>query len=220
MLHDSAEVLIPSLTNWQYRFKLTGDSKDSAKQLFGIEHSKFENLADQNGKKLPAANAYAVYNAFIDFHTMSVFAESSVNGKGAQNLHHIGDKVVHGSSFSKPPVNLGSQVAEGSYFKNGEITLELKGLSLINEKVCGLLGYDSGESSFYMVMKPTANMQIPTKGSSHYWGDIYKDLASGWIQKATLHEMVVSQTTIPGMPQKVNSVVERNIVIRNVKSLP
>jgi hypothetical protein len=91
---------------------------------------------------------------------------------------------------------------------------------ILNEKACGLLGYDSGESSFYMVMNPAANMQISTKGSSHYWGDIYKDLASGCIQKATLHEMVVSQTTIPGMPQKVNSVVERNIVITNVKSLP
>jgi hypothetical protein len=68
-----------------------------------------------------------------------------------------------------------------------------------------------------MLMKPMANMKITTKGSSHYWGDIYKDLSSGWIQKATLHEMVVSQTTIPGMTSKTNSVVERSIVIKNVK---
>jgi hypothetical protein len=150
---------------------------------------------------------------------MSVFADRTTSGKGAQDLQSIGDKVIHSASFSQPPVNLGSQIAEGSYFKNGEITLEFKGLGLVNGQRCALLGYDSGESSFYMVMKPMINMEIGTKGSSHYWGDIYKNLASGWIEKATLHEMVVSQTTIPGMTQKTNSVVERSIVIKNVKQL-
>ena len=77
--------------------------------------------------------------------------------------------------------------------------------------------YDSGESSFYMVMKLTATSEIPTKGSSHYWGDIFKDISTGWIQEATLHEMVVSESTVPGLPNKVNMVVERSIEIRNVK---
>ncbi len=216
-LHDSAEVLIPELTNWKYHFKPTSNSKDSLGEVFGISHKKFESLIDANGKKVPIANTYAVYNAFIDFHTMGVFADKTTSGKGAQDLYHIGDKVIHSASFSQPPVNLGSQIAKGSYFKNGEITLEFKGLGLVNGQACALLGYDSGESSFYMLMKPMINIEIGTKGSSHYWGDIYKDLASGWIQKATLHEMVVSQTTIPGMTQKTNSVVERSIVIKNVK---
>jgi hypothetical protein len=148
---------------------------------------------------------------------MGVFANKTPAGKGAQDLHYIGDTVIHNSSFSKPPVNLGSQIAAGSYFQNGEITLAFNGLGLINKKACAILGYDSGESSFYMLMKPMPNMEITTKGSSHYWGDIYKDLASGWIQKATLKEMVVSQTTIPGMANKTNSVVERSILIRNVE---
>ena len=214
-LHDSTEVVIPALTDWKYHFKQSGNPKDS--QLFGIDHSKFENLVDENGNKLPLASTYAVYNAFIDFHSMGVFADKTPAGKGAQDLHHIGDTVIHNSSFSKPPVNVGSQIAEGSYFQNGEITLTFKGLGLINEKACAILGYDSGESSFYMLMKPMPTMEITTKGSSHYWGDIYKDLNSGWIQKATLKEMVVSQTTIPGMANKTNSVVERSILISNVK---
>ena len=214
-LHDSAEVSIPSLVNWSYHFKLSATAKDSLGQVFGIDHRKFENLTDENGIRLPVTSTYAVYNAFIDFHSMNVFADRSSSGEGAQNLHHIGDTIVHSASFSEPPVNLGSQIAKGSYFKNGQILLTLKGLGLVHQKACGILGYDSGESSFYMLMKPMANMEITTKGSSHYWGDIYKDLANGWIQKATLHEMVVSQTTIPGMAQKVNSVVERSIVIKN-----
>ena len=155
-LHDSAEVSIPSLTNWKYYFLLTANGKDSQGQVFGIDHSKFEKLTDENGKILPVENTYFGYNAFIDFHSMSVFAEKTSEGNGAQNLKHVGDKIVHVASFSQPPVNLGTQITEGSYFKNGEITLTFKGLGLVNQKACGIMGYDSGESSFYMLMKPMA----------------------------------------------------------------
>ena len=79
--------------------------------------------------------------------------------------------------------------------------------------------YDSGESSFYMLTKPMANMEVSTKGSSHYWGDIYKDLTTGWIQKAVLHELVVSETTVTGMSNKIPSVIERTININNVKQI-
>jgi hypothetical protein len=150
---------------------------------------------------------------------MSVFAEKTDSGKGVQDLKKIGDKIIHAASFSKPSVSLGSKVEEGSYFKNGEITLAFKGISLVNKKACALLGYDSGESSFYMLTKPFPNMEVKTKGSSHYQGDIYKDLDGGWIQKATLHELVVSETIVPGMANKINSVIERSIQIDNVDKI-
>jgi len=217
--NDSTEVLIPALTDWKYYFSLTATNKDEKGQVFGIDHSKFENLKDENGKPIPVENMYHVYNAFIDFHSMSVFSEQTLAGKGIQNLKHIGDKIIHVASFSQPPVNLGSQIAEGSYFKNGEITLGFKGLGLVNEKTCAIIEYDSGESSFYMLIKPMANIQIPTKGSSHYWGDIYKDLTGGWIQKAVLHEIVISETDVPGIANKIHSVIERSISIKNVKKI-
>src|SRR4029079_433299 len=134
------------------------------------------------------------------------------------DLKRVGDKVVHAASHTQAPVNLGNQVSSGSYFKNGEVTLAFKGLSLVNEKTCALIEYDSGESSFNMVMKPMANMEVTTKGSSHYFGDIYKDLGSGWIQKGTLHEMVVSETDVPGM-SKINGVIERTINVKNIKKI-
>jgi hypothetical protein len=64
-------------------------------------------------------------------------------------LKKIGDKIVHAAAFSEPKLNLA-----GSFFKNGEITLEFKGLSRVNGKSCALIGYDSGESSFKMVVNP------------------------------------------------------------------
>jgi hypothetical protein len=215
-INGAPEVTIPSLTNWKYNFTLTPDAKDDKGQVLGIDHAKFENLSDQNGKAIPVGNTYHVYNAFIDFHSMYVFCESSGIGKGAENLKQLGDKVIHAASYSQPAVSLGSQVAEGSYFKNGEVTLLFKGLSWENSKSCALIEYDSGESSFFMKMNPMPNMEVVTKGSSHYWGDIYKDLGSGWFQKSTLHEMVVSETNVPGM-NKINSVIERSISIKNIK---
>ncbi len=87
-LNDSAEVSIPSLTNWKYYFSLTATNKDEKGQVFGIDHSKFEKLNDENGKLIPVENTYHVYNAFIDFHSMSVFSEKTSTGNGAQNLKH------------------------------------------------------------------------------------------------------------------------------------
>lgn len=214
-INNNQEVSIPALTNWKYYFTLTPTARDEKGQVFGIDHAKFENLKDEKGELVPVGNSYHVYNAFIDFHSMSVFSESSA-GNGAQNLKHIGDKVIHAAAFSEAPVNLGSQVDDGSKFKNGEVTVAFKGLSLVNGKTCALMEYDSGESSYYMMMNPMPNVKITSKGSSHYWGDIYKDLAGGWIQKASLHEMVVSETNVPSM-SKINSVVDRSIVIKNIK---
>lgn len=211
---DAAEASIPALKNWTYVFKEGIDNKG---QVFGIDHSKFENLIDINGNTLPPDKAYHVYNAFIDFHSFcNVFAESSGDGNGIQDLKEVGQKVVHSAAFSEPPVNLGSNIAEGSFFKNGKITLEFKGIGVVNSRYCALIEYDSGESSYKMIMKPAPNIEIQTVGSSHYKGDIYKDLATNWVQKVTMIEFVVSETTLPMPPNKITSIVERNILIRNV----
>jgi hypothetical protein len=111
---------------------------------------------------------------------------------------------------------VGSKVSKGSTFKNGEVTLEFKGLSIVTGATCVLIGYDSGESSFQMIINPIPDIEIRIKGSSHYMGDIYIDLATNWVTKATLNEFVVTEVTLPMPPNKVNVVVERDILIRNV----
>ena len=214
--NDAAEVSIPSLNNWSYVYNKNKDEKDDKGQVFGIDHAKFEAIKDSTGKALPVEKMYHVYNAFIDFHALLLFAEPTLAGKGVQDLQRIGDKIIHATAFSEPPVNLGKQIKEGSVFKNGEITLALKGIGAMNKRSCAILGYDSGASSFGMLMEPMPSMQVNTIGSSHYWGDIYKDLQSGWIQKADLKEIVVSETEITGQPNKVHAVIERSIEIRNM----
>jgi hypothetical protein len=214
-LADSSEVDIPGLKNWSYAFKQTG--MDEMGQIFGIDHSKFENLVDSNGDVLPPHKTYHVYNAFVDFHSFcDVFAEPAPEDKGVQDLEMIGDTIVHAAAFSEPPVNLGSNVMEGSFFRNGRITLAFKGLSVVNGRPCALIEYDSGESSFRMKVRPMPGLEVDTVGSSHYRGDIHKDLESNWVQMVTLSEMVVSETTLPMPPDKINTVNERTIVILNI----
>jgi hypothetical protein len=152
---QSPETSVPALANWKYIFTRRSDEKDEKEQLFGIDHSRFEHLKDENGNSIFIDKSYHIYNAFIDFHSMNVFADKTPKGKGVQDLSHIGDTVVHYASWSEPPVNLGSKVEKGSVFKNGKVILDFKGLSLVNGRSCAVIEYDSGESSFTMLMKPT-----------------------------------------------------------------
>ena len=215
--NDSPEIEIPALKNWIHNFVEIGI--DDKGQVFGIDHNKFENLNDGNGNALQTGQKYSIYNAFIDFHSFcDLFALPSPNGNGIQHLSNIGDTIVHAAAFTEAPVNLGNEIKEGSVFKNGEITLNFKGISTIDENLCALVEYDSGESSFKMLMQPAPTFEIKTIGSSHYFGDIYKNLKSNWIQKVTLKEFVVSETIIPAPASNIiNAVIEREILINNIK---
>lgn len=213
-------VSVPALCNWTHEFGAANVGLDGKGQVFGIDHSMFENLTDANGKPISPDKSYHIYNAFIDFHGFcDVFARPMPgDGNGIDDLKHIGDRIIHAAAFSEPPVNLGSNVAEGSTFKNGEVTLALKGLSSVDGRPCAIVAYDSGASSFQMRVKPMPNMEIQTVGSSHYLGDLYIDLATRWVRKATMYELVVSETRLPMPPNKINGVIERDIVIRNVSA--
>ncbi len=215
---NEPEVEVPAMKNWTYIFKIPpNDGIDDKGQTLGIDHAQFENLVDASGKAVPPDKSYHVYNAFIDFHAFcDIFADRIEGGNGIQKLKRIGQKIVHAAANTEAPVNLGSNVSKGSTFKNGEVTMELKGLSRVDGAACAMVGFDSGESSFKMIVKPMPNMEVRTVGSSHYKGDIYIDLSTNWARKVTMYELVVSEVTLPMPPGKINSVIERDIVVRNV----
>ena len=215
-----AEVTIPALEEWSYDFKMQSlreGGLNEQGQVFGIPHAKFEGLTDSNGGMLPQEVAYQVYNMFINFHSWcNGFAQPVRGGKGIQDLKRIGDKIIHEAAFSELPIDLGGQIAEGSTFKNGEITLEFKGLSVVDGASCAIVGFDSGESSFTMLIKPMPNIEVNTVGGSHYQGDIYVDLGSKWTKKVLMTLMDVTKTTMGG--QKVASaVVETTLTIKAVE---
>jgi hypothetical protein len=216
-LGDEPEIEVPAMKNWTYIFKIPPTGVDDKGQTLGIEHARFENLVDASGRAIAPDKSYHVYNAFIDFHAFcDIFAARTHGGDGIQDLKRIGQKIVHASANTEAPVNLGGSIAEGSTFKNGRVTMEFKGLSRVDGAACAMLGFDSGESSFRMLVKPMPDIEVRTVGSSHYKGDIYIDLSTNWVKKVTMYELVVTETTLPVPPAKINSVIERDIVVRNV----
>jgi hypothetical protein len=213
-LGDASE--IPALAGWSYEFRPEQTGSDATGAMFGIDQAKFEDLADGTGAALAPELSYAVYNAFVDFHAMcNVFAEPTYEGGGIQDLKSVGDQVVHAAASSEPTVHLAGVTESGSTFRNGEVALGFKGLSLVDGAPCAIVAYDSGESSFVMAMEPAPGMSINAVGSSHYFGDIHVDLDSMWVAKAALSEFVVTDVTMDGQPL-ANSVVERSIEIRAV----
>lgn len=202
------EVAIPSLKDWEYSMF---DGVDDQGRVFGIEHKKFMSLMDAKARFIDIEAGYMIYNAFIDFHALTdVIASGAEEGADMSSLKHIGDKIVHSAANSAAPVGLGSAMKKGSEFRNGEITLEFKGLSMVDGVPCALLEYDSGDSSFTMYMDPMQGMDLTAEGASHYFGDAYVELGSMWLRKATLYELVVTQVTSGGKPTE-NAIIERKL---------
>lgn len=197
---------IPTLTNWSYLFDpFSGLGKG---RVFGIPHEPFETLEDSEGKTVPPEIKYAIYNNFVDYHALSnTFTR---HGAGIEKIKKIGDKIVHSGAYSKAPIELNNIIKEGSIFCNGEITLEFAGVSSIDNTPCAIINYNSGESTFDMeIMTKKGNTK--TIGGSQYIGAIYLDLVSGWTQKVTLNEFVVSER------KAYDRATEMNYTIRNLQ---
>jgi hypothetical protein len=207
---DEPEVRIPALDGWSYLFKRAEDGGfHHGGLIYGIDHGRFQGLKDGTGNALPPEAAYAMYNMFVDFHAFcNQFAERTMTKKGIQDLKRIGKKIVHESAFSEPTMQLSGNISEGSFFKNGEVTLAFKGLSIVDGVACAIVGFDSGDSSFKYLIKPTEDMEINTVGAAHYWGDLYIELESRWVRKCEMGELTVSKVAL-GSQKDINSVMER-----------
>jgi len=210
------EVTIPALKGWSYDFNrrsLNEIDLDEQGQLFGIPHAKFEGLTDNTGASLPPEVGYQVYSTFLYFHSYCnlVRAEPTRKGKGIQDLKRIGDRIVLESL--EMPMAWGTWVEKGSTFKQGEMALEFKGLSVVDEAPCAIVGFDSGECSFTMIIKPMPNIEVKTVGGSHYRGDIYLDLASKWVKKVTKILVDITKTTM-GDKKLASAVIETTLTIK------
>jgi hypothetical protein len=210
---EQSEVAIPAMADWSYVYGKANPNN----VVLGIEHSKFQGLKDAQGNPLPPEMSYSLYNMFIDFHAFcNVFAERTHSGKGIQHLQQMGQEIVHESAYTEPSVHLAGNIDEGSYFKNGKVTLDFKGISVVDAVPCALVGFDSGKSSFKMAFSPAPDVDAEVVGASHYWGDLYIELATNWVRKCTMGELVVTQTQI-GKQQTINGVMERESLIRSLE---
>ncbi|UCD38756.1 MAG: hypothetical protein JSW54_04555 [Fidelibacterota bacterium] len=187
------DVTIPALAGWSYDYNeqaLDEDMLDEQGQLYGIPESRFMDLVDETGAKLSFDLGYQVYSTFQYFHSYTQFAEPIQDSYGIQDLKMIGDKIVLESSFDEEPIP-GELAEEGSVFRMGESTLEFKGLSMVDDATCAMVGIDWGECSWTMFIKPMPLMKVKVLGGTLCQGIIYMDLETYWVKKleVTLAEM-------------------------------
>lgn len=202
--NDGVRMSIPRLEGWQNR--LDSDSNE----LLGVPHEDFAGLQTDTGEPLSPEITHRVYNTFVDFYAFNnVFAEpSSAEGNDIGDLTSIGQVIEHYSAYSKPAVSLGETVAAGSYFQNGRVTLEWKGMSRVGGNPCALVGFDSGESEFRMALKPAPGMEFTVNGGSQYWGDLHINTRSLWLEKGTFIEVVLARVDA-GEDPPVDTVIKR-----------
>jgi len=213
-LNDGPIATLPALRSFTYQFDPMSGILGKG-PMFGIPQEPFRGMRDSLGDQLPPEVCYAAYNNFVDFHALSdVFPKPMKFVKGIEELKSVGDRIVHPGSFTEAPVSLTGVVRPGSVFRNGELSLELKGVSLVDDRPCALVNYDSGESTLRMAFIRGDSEDLVMEGGSEYSGDLYIDLTSGWVRKVTLNEFVVTQTSTASRPVKVPNYTIRHILLR------
>jgi hypothetical protein len=199
---DAPETTIPSLAGFSYDVNkdlLDENQIDEHGQFYSVPEETFENLEDESGTALPFEVGYQVYSAFYYYHSYAAFTDPSTTGIGIQHLKSIGDKVVVEGSFTESPIP-GKLAKEGSFWRNGEITLAFNGLSIVDGKPCAVLGLDSGVCPWCMLLAYMPIMKFKTVGVSNYQADIYMDLESKWVRKLELVLFEKTTTTMWGIP--------------------
>ncbi|HTS33791.1 MAG TPA: hypothetical protein VMI55_07660 [Thermoplasmata archaeon] len=213
-LGDESVATLPAIRSFTYQFDYMSGVGGKG-PMFGIPQDPFQGLKDSRGNQLAPDICYAAYNNFVDFHALSdVFSRPLRYIKGIEQLKSVGDRIVYPGAFTEAPVSLSGVVRAGSTFRNGELTLELKGLSLVDGRPCALVNYDSGESTLRMAFIQPTGEDVAMEGGSEYRGDLYIDLESGWVRKVTLHESVVTQSSTASRPSKIPGYTVRHILLR------
>jgi hypothetical protein len=203
---DGTPHAVPALTGWTHVLDV------SANEVLGIPHSDFAALACEDGTPLPPDVSYGVYNTFVDFYAFTnIFADAAPGGSVADQKQP-GETIRHHSADSRAPVNLGSSVEEGSYFQNGAATLSFKGYAAGDDNAPALIGFDSGDSSFLMLMEPAPGMKMTVKGGSHYWGEMTIDTATRWAVKSTFTEIVICRMNCGTNPPMDSVVVRKGFI--------
>jgi len=129
--------------------------------------------------------------------------EPSQLGTNIEDLKKVGDKSISEIS-PELPIDLGTNILKGSTYKTGQTVLEFKGLSTIDDAACAIVGYEEigGLWTAYILAAPL--MKVKTNGGTQIRAEIFIDLASLWMKKATYIVTDITKTTLYGIPVEIS----------------
>ncbi|MEL6328584.1 MAG: hypothetical protein AAFR38_02900 [Planctomycetota bacterium] len=211
---DGPDSHVPSLDGWSYEFAYPSADVAPGGDVFGLPNARFVGLVDSDGEVIGPQNDFLVYNAFTDYHVLcNVYAQPLLSGPGIQDLVRVGDEIVHGTSGTEAPLGNVPGLSEGSEFVHGEVRLSWKGLSRVGERPCAIVGFETTDNHYKMVLEPAPRFFVTTEGKSRHSGDIYIDLETGWVLRADMSETVISWVDVNG-DVTGPSVMHRSLTLR------
>lgn len=202
-------VTIPDLDEWSYQFAWPSSNIAPDGSAFGLPMSKF--LALKDSAEVPV-NGMMAYNAMTDYHVLCNVYAQPIEGGGIQDLKAIGEKVRHATAGQITSLVGVPGMKEGSEFRHGDVALDLIGIGQVDQRNCAIVGFDSGENQNRMLMEPAPNFKIESSGYSRHRGELYIDLETGWVLKATMMEIVVNRTKA-GDRDTESLVIERYLTL-------
>jgi len=102
------------------------------------------------------------------------------------------DSLRLNKTYEAKQMNGNVELAGLGSFKNSNIQLTWKGVSMINNKVCGLIDFRAMDNPLEVNMK-MGEKDFGLKGTSHYWGTIYISLTEKTILFTELLENVMME---------------------------
>jgi hypothetical protein len=175
---DRPAVTIPSLAGFSYvvdKGNLDQMMYDDRGQFYGLSDEPFQNLTDNTGTSVSTDDAYQIYSAFFYYHSYVGYADPEPDDVGIQDLKRVGDKVKLPSSGLETRLP-GWLAGKGSKWRNGQTTLEFKGVAEIDGATCAIIGLVCGPSPWYMPLNLMPIFGLKTYGLSSFTADIYLDL--------------------------------------------
>jgi hypothetical protein len=122
------------------------------------------------------------------------------------------DSLKLNRTYVIPDIKGEFKMADIGTYSHTSIQLCWTGISVVNNKLCEVLGYRALNNKIELKMD-----QIKTKGTEQYWGTTWIDLETRQIEKAEMYGGTIQEIEIPGFKDKMFVKTIRELFVDQIK---
>ena len=126
------------------------------------------------------------------------------------------DSLKLNKTYEAKKMNGAVDLAGLGTFKNNNIQLTWKGISKVNNQMCGLIDFRAMDNPLEINMK-MGDADFNMKGRSHYWGTVYISLNEKVIEYTELLEDVTMEIKMSNLPNSQFVYTTRYMKVEKIK---
>jgi len=126
------------------------------------------------------------------------------------------DSLKLNETYEAKQMNGTANLAGLGTFKNNNIQLTWKGISTVNNQLCGLVDFRAMDNPLEINMKMSGK-DFSMKGVSHYWGTVYISLSEKTIEYTELLESVTMEVKLSDQPGSQYVYATRLMKVEKIK---